>query len=62
MMLMAQIDREVNFIMAAASVRRPIIGHFGRSMNVIPVERPQDLAFVGKGVITPLIEGDLLAG
>ena len=40
-MLVSLVNRPVSFIMAAKSVRRPIIGHIARAIGVIPVERPQ---------------------
>lgn len=50
-MLVSIVPREVSFIMAAKSVRRPVIGHIAKMINVVPVERPQDLAKNGKGKI-----------
>lgn len=45
------IRRPVGFIAAAKSVRQPYVGWLIRQMNAIPVERPQDLATLGKGFI-----------
>jgi 1-acyl-sn-glycerol-3-phosphate acyltransferase len=50
-MLIYSSPRPVRFIIAAKSYRKPIIGHFAKWLNSIPVERPQDLAFKGKGKI-----------
>lgn len=50
-MIISLMPRQVNFIMAAKSVRRPIIGDLAKLMDVVPVERAQDLAIVGKGKI-----------
>lgn len=47
----ASSQRPVKFLMAAKSYRRPVIGHFGRWLKCIPVERAQDLASSGKGKI-----------
>jgi len=41
---MAHCLRAVSFIVAAVSMRRPIVGHLARACNAIPVERPQDVA------------------
>ena len=58
-MLVSIIPREVSFIMAAKSVRRPIIGDLAKLINVVPVERPQDLAKTGKGNIFCIINSIL---
>ena len=58
-MLISIIPREVSFIMAAKSTRRPVIGHLARLMHVVPVERPQDLAKNGKGKIACIINSIL---
>lgn len=33
------LPREVGFLVAAKSMRKPIIGHFARALKGIPVER-----------------------
>lgn len=50
-MLVSLMKRQVQFIAAAKSMRRAVIGHIGRALKSIPVERPQDLAVKGKGKI-----------
>lgn len=50
-MLVSIMKRHVQFIAAAKSMRRPIIGHIGNALKSIPVERPQDLAIKGEGKI-----------
>lgn len=50
-MIVNVVPREVSFIMAAKSVRRRVIGDIAKLINVVPVERPQDLAKNGKGKI-----------
>lgn len=50
-MLIATCPREISFIIAAKSYRRPIIGHIARAIGAIPVERAQDIAEKGKGGI-----------
>lgn len=42
-------------------MRKPIIGHIGRALGGIPVERPQDLAKNGSGILRKL-DGDYLYG
>ncbi|KAG0243139.1 hypothetical protein BGW41_002779 [Actinomortierella wolfii] len=51
LVLMRECGRRVSFLAAKKSMDRKWIGMFARSMNAIPVERPQDLAKAGKGVI-----------
>ncbi|KAG0311629.1 hypothetical protein BGZ99_010008 [Dissophora globulifera] len=51
LVLMGQCGRRVSFLAAKKSMDRPWIGAFARSMNAIPVERPQDLARAGSGTI-----------
>ncbi|ORY99553.1 hypothetical protein BCR42DRAFT_463617 [Absidia repens] len=38
-------------LMAAVSYNRPLIGHFGKILNAIPVVRPQDAVEKGTGMI-----------
>lgn len=49
---MTAVKRQVRFLTAAKSMRRPFVGLLARSMNSIPVERPQDLAVACEGCIT----------
>ncbi|KAL4470115.1 hypothetical protein ABPG72_016652 [Tetrahymena utriculariae] len=56
----ATAGRKVNFIMAAASMRRPIHGSIGKFLGCIPVERPRDLAKPGKGTIISAKSGVLI--
>ncbi|KAG0265433.1 hypothetical protein DFQ27_000647 [Actinomortierella ambigua] len=51
LVLMRECGRRVSFLAAKKSMDRKWIGMFARSMNAIPVERPQDLAKSGKGII-----------
>jgi glycerol-3-phosphate O-acyltransferase/dihydroxyacetone phosphate acyltransferase len=51
-LLMAHCVRQVSFLVAAASMRRPLIGDLARACRSIPVERPQDVAVTGCGVVT----------
>ena len=41
--------REVSYLIAAASLRRPFIGRVARTLNAIGVERPQDISTAGVG-------------
>ncbi|KAF9918949.1 hypothetical protein FBU30_011223 [Linnemannia zychae] len=51
LVLMSQCGRRVSFLAAKKSMDRRWIGLMARSMNAIPVERPQDLAKSGSGTI-----------
>ncbi|KAF9375249.1 hypothetical protein CPB97_011577 [Podila verticillata] len=51
LVLMRECGRRVSFLAAKKSMDRKWIGMMARSMNSIPVERPQDLAKAGKGTI-----------
>ncbi|KAK8797095.1 hypothetical protein WA158_004305 [Blastocystis sp. Blastoise] len=55
------LNRKVHFMMAASSLKIPVIGKFSQLMNaVITVERPDDHATVIKGKVT--IEGTKVTG
>lgn len=49
---MRGIKRKTGFLAAAISLRKAIIGDIGRAMGSIPVERPQDVKFIGEGKIS----------
>ncbi|KAF9536928.1 hypothetical protein EC957_009350 [Mortierella hygrophila] len=51
LVLMRECGRRVSFLAAKKSMDRRWIGAGARSMNSIPVERPQDLAKAGSGTI-----------
>ncbi|KAI1295154.1 hypothetical protein EDD11_007960 [Mortierella claussenii] len=51
LVLMRECGRRVSFLAAKKSMDRRWIGGMARSMNAIPVERPQDLAKAGSGTI-----------
>ncbi|KAK3806421.1 MAG: glycerol-3-phosphate O-acyltransferase [Benniella sp.] len=51
LILMRECGRRISFLAAKKSMDRPWIGAFARSVNAIPVERPQDLAKAGTGTI-----------
>eukprot|EP00446_Apocalathium_sp_SHHI-4_P082107 CAMPEP_0177498598 /NCGR_PEP_ID=MMETSP0369-20130122/35667_1 /TAXON_ID=447022 ORGANISM="Scrippsiella hangoei-like, Strain SHHI-4" /NCGR_SAMPLE_ID=MMETSP0369 /ASSEMBLY_ACC=CAM_ASM_000364 /LENGTH=584 /DNA_ID=CAMNT_0018975829 /DNA_START=56 /DNA_END=1810 /DNA_ORIENTATION=- len=52
MMLIVNINRVVRFLIAAKSLGRPMVGTFARMAQAIGVERPQDLAKKGKGIVS----------
>eukprot|EP00927_Polykrikos_kofoidii_P017339 TRINITY_DN1788_c0_g2_i1.p1 TRINITY_DN1788_c0_g2~~TRINITY_DN1788_c0_g2_i1.p1 ORF type:complete len:570 (-),score=78.44 TRINITY_DN1788_c0_g2_i1:173-1882(-) len=52
MMVISFLGRSVRFLIAAKSMRRPIIGHAARCFNAIGVERSQDLAEKGSGTVS----------
>jgi glycerol-3-phosphate O-acyltransferase/dihydroxyacetone phosphate acyltransferase len=49
--MMANVPRPISFIAAAVSCRRTFVGPLIRATGAIPVERPQDIAYKGKGKI-----------
>lgn len=50
MVMRAFCGRQVRFIIAEKSLHRPVIGHFARLMDAVPVVRPQDVGSVtGQG-------------
>ena len=50
-MILSFAKRDVKFLVAAKSVKKPIVGTFCRMLESIPVERPQDLAKKGTGKV-----------
>jgi len=40
MMLIYSCDRQISFIIAAKSYKKPVIGFFAKAIGSIPVERP----------------------
>jgi glycerol-3-phosphate O-acyltransferase/dihydroxyacetone phosphate acyltransferase len=51
LLLVMTCARKVGFLAAKKSMDKNVIGFFGRSLNSIPVERPQDLIKKGEGTI-----------
>ena len=51
MMVTTTCGRKIGFLAAKKSVDKPVIGTMIKMFNSIPVERPQDLAFNGKGLV-----------
>lgn len=62
MMLVYTSKRQISFIIAAKSYKRPVIGFFAKALGAIPVERPQDLAKKGKGKIVSLSKDGFVKG
>lgn len=50
-MLITTCPRPIGFLMAAVSLKRRIVGFFGRLLNSIPVDRAQDYAQMCTGVV-----------
>ena len=51
-------NRDVSYLIAAASLRRPFVGRVARALDAIGVERPQDIASVGSGTVSSSTQGD----
>jgi len=60
-LLVSKLPRQIHFIGAAKSVKRPIIGDLMKALGVIPVERAQDIAHKGEGTIIG-IESHIVKG
>jgi len=52
LMLLTNCPREISFMIARKSWDRPLVGFLARAFHCIPVARPQDLAYAGKGTVT----------
>jgi glycerol-3-phosphate O-acyltransferase/dihydroxyacetone phosphate acyltransferase len=59
--MMANVPRPISFIAAAVSCRRTFVGPLIKATGAIPVERPQDIAYKGKGKIVK-VEGNRVFG
>lgn len=53
-------SREISFTMAASSFSQPIVGSIAKSLNAIPVKRPEDYKVKGRGKI--VISGNVVTG
>ena len=51
-------QRKIQMLTAAKSMRRKYVGFMARTMQAIPVERPQDLAVRGDGKVRVIPEAD----
>eukprot|EP00002_Diphylleia_rotans_P027466 TRINITY_DN5507_c0_g1_i1.p1 TRINITY_DN5507_c0_g1~~TRINITY_DN5507_c0_g1_i1.p1 ORF type:complete len:445 (-),score=106.61 TRINITY_DN5507_c0_g1_i1:275-1609(-) len=54
MLLLTSCPRTLSFLAADKSMKRPVIGWFGRALHAIPVVRPQDSAMAGAGTVSVL--------
>lgn len=43
-LVMDHCPRDIGWLVAAASMKRRVVGTFARALNSIPVARPQDMA------------------
>lgn len=59
--MMANVKRPISFIAAAVSCRRTFVGPLIKATGAIPVERPQDIAYKGKGKIIG-VNGNVVKG
>eukprot|EP01071_Lankesteria_metandrocarpae_P002763 Lankesteria_metandrocarpae@DN2539_c1_g1_i1.p1 len=60
--LMALMPRRVRFLIAHASMTRPVIGNCAKAAGCIAVKRPQDLAFDAMGSLTCCAESAVVTG
>ena len=51
MILISQCPRPLSFCFAASSFNKPIVGYLAKKINVIPVNRAEDLKINGKGKV-----------
>jgi len=51
-MIMCTCQRNISYLMAEKSWKRPIIGHLAWAMGAVPVKRAQDSAIKGSGSVT----------
>ena len=52
LVLLSQLPRDISFLIAQKSMKRPVIGHVARALRSVPVVRAQDVAVPGEGVLT----------
>lgn len=60
--LLTNCNREISFMIAEKSFKRPFVGFLAKAFGCIPVSRPQDIGFKGAGVVrcdgTDLLRGE----
>jgi len=60
--LLTNCHREISFMIAEKSYKRPFVGFLARAFHCIPVSRPQDIAVKGEGTVssdaTTVLRGD----
>ena len=59
MVLISQCPRPLSFCFAASSFNKPIVGYLAKKINVIPVNRAEDLKCNGKGKILMISDTDI---
>ena len=59
MLLISHCPRPLSFCFAASSFNKPIVGYLAKKINVIPVNRAEDLKMNGRGKITMLSDIDI---
>ena len=59
MLLISHCPRPLSFCFAASSFSKPIVGYLGKKINVIPVNRAEDLKMNGRGKISMLSDIDI---
>lgn len=60
LMLLTTCGRDISFLIAEKSFHRPVVGFFAKMVHAIPVKRRQDVAKMGKGLITAA--GEIVTG
>jgi glycerol-3-phosphate O-acyltransferase/dihydroxyacetone phosphate acyltransferase len=59
MLLISHCPRPLSFCFAASSFSKPIVGYLAKKINVIPVNRAEDLKMNGRGKISMLSDIDI---
>ena len=59
MLLISHCPRPLSFCFAASSFNKPIVGYLAKKINVIPVNRAEDLKMNGRGKISMLSDIDI---
>jgi len=59
MILISQCPRPLSFCFAASSFNKPIVGYLAKKINVIPVNRAEDLKKSGKGKVSMTSDIDI---
>ena len=59
MLLISHCPRPLSFCFAASSFNKPIVGYLAKKINVIPVNRAEDLKMGGKGKVMMISDTDI---
>ena len=59
MLLISHCPRPLSFCFAASSFNKPIVGYLAKKINVIPVNRAEDLKMGGKGKVKMISDTDI---